>query len=167
MRAVSVVCGTALALAVPALAREEAAGPAMQVEAFDVAGAVGTLALPAGAPDRRTPAIVILQDALGPDRRSGRYVDQLLGADLAVLDLLVTEGIDLGGVVDALAAHPRILGTHVGLLGFGAGARMAAEWPGRVRARALLYPGCASLLPVAMPGEAILLLHGDADALHE
>jgi len=164
--AIAMAAGVALALAAAAVASEQPDAPFDEIELFDAAGAVGTLVLPAGAPDRRTPIIVILQDALGPDGRAALYVDQLLGADLAVLELSVTEGMDFGAVVDALAAHPRILGTHVGMLGFGAGARFVAEWPGRVRARALLYPGCASLLPAAMPDEAVLLMHGDADALH-
>jgi len=164
--AITIAFSAAVAVAAPAVARAEPTEPFEEIELFEAAGAVGTLVLPAGAPDRRTPAIVILQDALDPDGRAGLYVDQLLGADLAVLELSVTEGMNLGAIVDALAAHPRILGTHVGLLGFGAGARLVAEWPGRVRARALLYPGCASLLPAAMPDEAVLLKHGDADALN-
>ncbi|UPY37866.1 hypothetical protein [Sediminicoccus sp. KRV36] len=159
-----------LLLATPALAqaspREEPLDPLEEVALFEAGGAVGTLVLPAGAPDRRTPAIVILQDALGPDGRAALYVDQLLGADLAVLELVVAEQMHLGDVLAALAAHPRILAGHLGLLGFGAGARQVAEWPGQVRARALLYPGCAALSPAAMPNEAVLVMHGAADARH-
>lgn len=150
----------------PAVPSEASAEPFEEIELFRAAGAVGTLVLPAGAPDRRTGAIVILQDTLGPDGRAALYVDQLLGADLAVLELVAGEGGDLGTVLAALAAHPRILEGHLGLLGFGAGARAVAEWPGQVRARALLYPSCSHLLPAAMPGEAVLLLHGGADPLH-
>lgn len=159
----------ALLLAAPAPARERPREappePFEEIELFAAAGAVGTLVLPAGAPDRRTPAVVILQDALGPDGRAATYVDQLLGADFAVLEL-GEAGPDLGAVLATLAAHPRILDGHLGLLGFGTGARAVAEWAGQVRARALLYPGCTALLPAAMPGEAVLLIHGDADAPH-
>ena len=156
----------ALVLTTPALAREEPAEPFEEIELFQAAGAVGHLILPAGAPDRRTAAIVILQDTLGPDGRAALYVDQLLGAGLAVLELVEAEGADLGALVNALGAHPRILEGQLDLLGLGAGAQAAAGWPGRVRARALLYPGCAAQLPADMPGEAVLLIHGDADAPH-
>jgi len=168
MRALSIVTVlvVVIALARSAVAREEPQAPFEEVEFFEAAGGVGVLVMPAGAPDMRTPAIIILHDALGSDGRSGEYVDQLLAAGLVVLDLRATDGMDLGGVIRALATHPRIMASRIGLLGFGDGARQVAEWPGPVAARALLYPGCASLMPAQMPGEAVLLIHGDADRLH-
>lgn len=138
--------------------------PFEETQAFMAEGAVGTLVLPAGAPDRRTPAVVILPDVLGADLRAALYTDQLLGAGFAVLDLATVAGEGgLAAALEALAQHPRVQGQPVGLLGFGAGARIAARWPGSVAARVLLYPGCADLDLVAMQGQAVLLLHGAED----
>ena len=127
-----------LLLAEPARAHEEEAEPFEEIELFEVAGAVGTLVLPAGAPDRRTPAIVILPGSARPDGRASLYTDQLLGAGLAVLEMAHLPGDSLEAVLTALALHPRVAGQPLGLLGFGAGARLAAEQPGRIAARALL-----------------------------
>ena len=141
--------------------------PFEETEAFMAGDAVGTLVLPAGAPDRRTPAIVILQDGEEPDGRASRYTDQLLGAGFAVLEMVYLPGDGLAAVLTALALHPRVAGQPLGLLGFGAGARLAAEWSGPMGARALLYPGCAGLVPAAMRGEPVLLMHGAADPANE
>jgi dienelactone hydrolase len=157
------LAGTALPLA----AREEPPPPSEELEAFTAGGASGILALPAGASDRQTPAVLILHDALGPDGRTSLYTDQLLGAGLAVLDLVTLHEESLDAVLAALATHPRLAGQPVGLLGFGLGARHAARSSGPVAARALLYPGCAGLAPVAMRGEAVLLLRGAADPANE
>lgn len=137
--------------------------PLEEIELFEVAGAAGTLALPAGAPDRQSPAIIILPDGAEPDGRAALYADQLLGAGLAVLELAILPGASLDAVLASLARHPRILGRRLGLLGFGAGARLAAALPEAVAARALLYPGCAGIIPAAMSGQAVLLMHGGAD----
>ena len=141
--------------------------PFDETEFFTAEGAVGTLILPAGAPDRRTSAIVILQDGEQPDGRASRYTDNLLGAGFAVLEMVYLPGDGLAAVLTALALHPRVAGQPIGLLGFGAGARLAAEWSGPMEARALLYPGCAGLAPAAMRGEAVLLMHGAADPANE
>lgn len=141
--------------------------PHEEIEAFTAAGAFGTLVLPAGAPDRRTPAIVILQDGGEPDGRASHYTDQLLGAGFAVLEMVHLPDPNLEAVLGALALHPRVAGQPLGLLGLGASARVAAEWLGPIGARALLYPGCAALVPAASPGEAMLLMHGRADPAHE
>lgn len=157
-----------LAIAPPARAAVELpSDPFEETELFTALGAVGTLVLPAGAPDRRTPAIVILEDGEQQDGRASLYVDQLLGAGFAVLEMVHLPGDSLEAVLAALALHPRVEGQPLGLLGFGAGARMAAEWPGPMGARALLYPGCAGLVPAAMQGEAVLLMHGTADPSNE
>lgn len=148
----------------PLSAREALPEPIEEAEAFDAGGAAGTLVLPAGAPDRRTPAVVILQDGEAPDGRAGAYVDQLLGAGLAILEMTDLPGDSLDAVLTALARHPRVAGQPLGLLGFGAGARMAAALPERVAARALLYPACEGMAPATMPGQAVLLMHGGADA---
>ena len=133
-------------------AREALSEPLEEIEAFATAGVAGILVLPAGVPDRPTPAILILQDAQGPDGRANHYVDHLLGAGFAVLEVLTLESDSLEGVLSALSAHPRVAGRPLGLLGFGAGARLAAEWSRPVSARALLYPGCGGLVPAAMRG---------------
>ena len=148
-------------------AAEPPAEPFDETEFFVAGSAVGTLVLPAGAPDRRTSAIVILQDGEQPDGRASRYTDNLLGAGFAVLEMVYLPGDGLAAVLTALALHPRVAGQPIGLLGFGAGARLAAEWSGPMGARALLYPGCAGLVPAAMRGEAVLLMHGAADPANE
>jgi dienelactone hydrolase len=148
----------------PLAAREAPAEPLEEVEAFVAGEAHGTLVLPLGATDRQTPAIVILADGETPDGRAAPYLDQLLGAGLAVLEMATLPGDSLEAVLVALARHPRVLGERIGLLGFGLGARQVAALPDPLAARALLYPGCAGMAPAAMPGQAVLLMHGDADA---
>jgi hypothetical protein len=148
---------------VGAIAREAPPLPLEATEAFQIAAANGTLILPAGAPDRRSPAIVILQDGEAPDGRASQYTDQLLGAGFVVLELAQLQPDELGGVLTVLAMHPRVAGQPLGLLGFGQGARLAASVAQPVAARALLYPGCDGVVPAPMPGQAVLLMHGGAD----
>jgi dienelactone hydrolase len=159
----SIAAALMLAAPPPTTAGEAPPEPQEEVEAFTAAGAAGTLVLPAGAPDRRSPAIVVLADGEAPDGRAGPYLDQLLGAGLAVLEMTSLPGDSLEAVLADLARHPRVLGERLGLLGFGVGARQVAALPEPVTARALLYPGCAGMAPAAMPGQAVLLMHGDAD----
>lgn len=156
-----------LASALPLAAREDPPEPLEETELFMAAGAAGTLVLPAGAPDRQTPAIVILQDGEEPDGRAALYVDQLLGAGFAVLEIVRLPGDSLEAVLHTLAIHPRVAGQPIGLLGLGAGARLAATMHEPVAARALLYPGCRGLIPVAVPQQAVLLMHGAADAANQ
>ena len=146
---------------------EPPAEPFEEIEAFVVGSAAGSLVLPAGAPDRQTPAVVILPDGDGPDGRASLYTDQLLGAGFAVLEILDLPDGDLEAVLIALARHPRVAGQPLGLLGFGAGARLIASLAAPVAARALLYPGCEGVVPVAMDGEAVMLMHGAADPINE
>lgn len=148
---------------VGAIAREAPPLPLDATEAFQIAAATGTLILPAGAPDRRSPAIVILQDGEAPDGRASQYTDQLLGAGFVVLEVAQLQPEELGGVLTALAVHPRIAGQPLGLLGFGQGARLAASVVQPLVACALLYPGCDGVVPAPMPGQAVLLMHGAAD----
>lgn len=147
----------------PLTAREAPPEPLEEVEAFAAGEANGTLVLPLGAPDRQTPAIIILADGEAPDGRGAPYLDQLLGAGLAVLEMTTLPGDSLEAVLGALARHPRVLGERIGLLGFGLGARQVAALPEPVAARALLYPGCAGMAPASMASEPVLLMHGDAD----
>lgn len=155
--------GAALLVAAPppATGREAPPEPEEEVEAFIAAGAAGTLILPAGAPDRRTPTVVILQDGAAPDGRAGLYADQLLGSGPAVLEAVRLPGDSLTAVLAELAQHPRLAGQGIGLLGFGEGPRQVAmlSLPGvaPVAARALLYAACAGLAHPPMPGEAVLL----------
>jgi dienelactone hydrolase len=161
------MAGLLLMGAQPLAAREAPPEPLEEVEAFVVGEANGSLVLPLGAPDRRTPAIVILADGEAPDGRASLYLDQLLGAGLAVLEMTTWPGDSLQAVLGALARHPRVLGERIGLLGFGLGARQVAALPEPVAARALLYPGCAGLAPAVVPGQAVLLMHGDADPAND
>ncbi len=162
------VAALLLAIAPPArAAAEPPAEPFDEAQAFMVGGAVGTLVLPVGAPDMLSPAIVILQNGEQPDGRAARYTDQLLGSGFAVLEIVSMPDDGLAEVLTALALHPRLAGQPIGLLGFGLGARLAAEWSGPLSARALLYPSCAGLVPGAMPGEPVLPMHGAADLVNE
>ncbi|UPY35849.1 dienelactone hydrolase family protein [Sediminicoccus sp. KRV36] len=147
----------------PLVAGEAPPEPVEEAEAFTAAGAIGTLILPLGAPGRQTPAIVILQDGEEPDGRASLYMDQLLGAGFAVLEMTQWPGDSLEAVLAGLARHPRVAGQRLGLLGFGAGARLAAAMPEQVAARALLYPGCDGIALAAMPAQPVLLMHGAAD----
>jgi dienelactone hydrolase len=136
-------------------------------EAVVAPGVIGLLSLPphiAKGATRSLPAVLVLHDTLGPDSRSEPYIEQLLGAGIAVLNLLdeAPDGTARAAAVAVLAADARIDRRRLGVLGFGAGAVAAASAP--LPARALLYPGCAKL-PLAQPiPGAVLLMHGGADA---
>lgn len=130
-------------------AHDTLAEPLEEIEAFGAGGVVGNLILPAGAPDRRTPAIVLLRDADLPDGRAGLCMDQLLAAGHAVLEVVHLPEGGLATVFVALARHPRLAGQHLGLLAFGPDAGRAAQWSGLLGPRALLHPGCAALAPAA------------------
>lgn len=136
----------ALLLAAPAPALEVPPEPFDEVQLFQAAGAIGTLFLPAGAPDRHTPAMAILPDAPGLEGRAGLDVDRLLGAGFAVLDLAVA-GPDLRLALATLAEHPRILLGHLRLLG------MVPGGPGPVAAP---FGAEAATIPAAqMQGRAM------------
>jgi hypothetical protein len=120
------------------------------------------------------PVVLVLPDEIGAGR-SSPYADALLNAGIVVLERVAD---DEGAMPPALhrvvaavefliAADPRLDPGRVGLLGFGAGGRLALGLaPGRFAARALLYPGCSALaLPVGdAAGGPLLLLHGGRDA---
>jgi dienelactone hydrolase len=154
-------------------------------------GAVGFL-YPSETGARPSAAVLIVNDALGMDTRSLRYIDHLTAAGLAVLEVEVGANpldgraeplpgdVEAASVVAraaaALAGDPRVDPAHIGALGFGIGARAAALVPlqrnerDTFAARVLLYPGCGSLdrLVQAAGGAAIvtsplLLMHGEDD----
>lgn len=112
--------------------------------AVELADGVRVFEMPKAAGRSPVPAVLILHDASGADGRAGSYAEQLLGADIAVLELREGDTAAAGAALAALAADPRINPARLGVLGFGAGARLALELPGTA-ARALLYPGCGSL----------------------
>ena len=112
--------------------------------AVELADGVGVFDMPEAAARSPVPAVLILHDASGVDGRAASYAEQLLGADIAVLELREGDTAAAGAALAALAADPRINPARLGVLGFGAGARLALELPGTA-ARALLYPGCGSL----------------------
>lgn len=156
----------AVALMAPGVApaaTEPHPGSVFEIESFLSGGAAGVLEFPPRATGGVTPAVLILQDGVGVDGRTGVYIAQLLGAGIAVLDLQMHEPGGVAAALAALGAHPRVAGRPIGVLGFGAGARIAASLPAGVPARALLYPGCASLPYTVRAGEALLLLTGAAD----
>ncbi|WP_165982730.1 dienelactone hydrolase family protein [Dankookia rubra] len=132
-----------------------------------------------------------MNDALGMDMRSQRYIDRLAAADLLVLEVELrpnppdgwpeplpseAEAADLvGRAAAALAGDPRVNPDRVGALGFGIGARAVAlalaDGRDPFAARVLLYPGCKGLGEgVGAPEHAaaavrspVLLLHGEDD----
>jgi dienelactone hydrolase len=112
--------------------------------AVELADGVGVFDMPEAAAQSPVPAVLILHDASGVDGRTASYAEQLLGADIAVLELREGDTAAAGAALAALAADPRINPARLGVLGFGAGARLALELPGTA-ARALLYPGCGTL----------------------
>ncbi|MCA3396541.1 MAG: MFS transporter, partial [Roseomonas sp.] len=112
--------------------------------AVELADGAGVFDMPEAAARSPVPAVLILHDASGVDGRTASYAEQLLGADIAVLELREGDAAAAGAALAALAADPRINPARLGVLGFGAGARLALELPGTA-ARALLYPGCGSL----------------------
>ncbi|MFO0465791.1 MAG: hypothetical protein ACK5ZB_00660 [bacterium] len=112
--------------------------------AVELADGSGIFDMPEATTQHRLPAVLIIHDAPGADGRAARYAEQLLGADIAVLELHDASLASVGAALAALAADPRINPARIGVLGFGQGARLALEMPG-ASVRALLYPGCASL----------------------
>lgn len=121
------------------------------------------------------PAVLLVHDALGADLRSLAYVEQLAAAGLLVLEVAPEPDADALEAVQrgiaALRAHAQVDATRIGVLGFGGGARAAMlASPGQdpFAARALLYPGCGTLLrdlppPTSVAGGRLLLMHGADD----
>ncbi|HYF06666.1 MAG TPA: dienelactone hydrolase family protein [Acetobacteraceae bacterium] len=165
------------------------AGPS---EAFVGPAGVTGLLYDSAASSHPSPAVLIVHDTLGIDRRSQGYIAQLGAAGVLVLEVelhassadgLVTpfpSDEEAGHLVSlaaaALARDPRVSATHIGALGFGVGARavaLAQAGNGRpmFAARVLLYPGCATLAPMlsASPRDRwaaaspVLILHGEDD----
>jgi len=131
------------------------------ISALEAGGLGGWLVLPAG---RTTGLVVLLPDGDGADPRSAAYVEQLLGAGLAVFDVQRGEA-EPGAVASGLAALPAasgLAGLPIGVLGFGAGARQALALGGDIAARVLLYPGCAAATE-ATATDPVLVLHGEGD----
>jgi dienelactone hydrolase len=102
------------------------------------------LNLPEARPGQPMPAVLVIPDALGADGRADAYVEQLLGADIAVLELRGAHEADARLAWQALLEDPRFDPAKLGILGFGEGAQRALDLPGS-QASVLLYPGCASL----------------------
>jgi dienelactone hydrolase len=189
-RRASLVCSVVAACALSAtslMAMPAAAGPSEVLYGPD--GVVGLLYPPDLTP---SPAVLVVNDALGMDTRSNRYIDHLTAAGLAVLEVEVgANPLDgraepLPGDVEtaslvaraaaALAGDPRVDPARIAALGFGIGARAVALVPPRgngrdtFAARVLVYPGCGSLddMMQAAGGAAVvasplLLMHGEDD----
>ena len=130
--------------------------------ALQFAGAVALFSLPDEPTRKAFPAVLILPDALGADGRAVPYVESLLGAGIAVLELRDASAEAARAALALLASDPRIEAPRLGVLGFGQGARLALGLPG-ADARALLYPGCAFLPVPETARGAVLLLHGAED----
>ncbi|WP_270933608.1 dienelactone hydrolase family protein [Falsiroseomonas oryzae] len=154
----------------------------------DAEGAVGLLTMRQFAAP--VPAVILVYDSPGTDRRAELTVRQLLDAGIAALEVelyhVSADGADgpvsfnpqaeadvLDRAWQVLAAQPGIDATRLAALGFGRGAHAVAVWPGGKErdwtARVLLYPDCASLAG-ALPGSSgvsrapVLVLHGDTGA---
>ncbi|MCA3585719.1 MAG: hypothetical protein IOD03_18805, partial [Methylocystis sp.] len=98
--------------------------------AVELAGGAGVFEIPEAAARSPVPAVLILHDALGADGRAASDAEQLLGANIAVLELREGSTAAAGAALAALAADPRINPAQLGILGFGTGARLAMELPG-------------------------------------
>ncbi len=138
--------------------------PAAEIRLIETGAVQGTLMLPASVPPAGL--VLLLPDRLGHDPRGALYADQLLGAGLAVFDLLAGGGDApaLAAALPAIAAEAHAGRLPIGAIGFGAGARTALRLGSALAARVLLYPGCAGLAPEdRRAGGPVLLLHGGAD----
>lgn len=162
----------ALAPGPAARAAVETPGTEVRPEQFDRGPVPATLTLPLARKGPTVAAVVLVHDGLGPDARAEPYARQLLGAGIAVLEVLCAslDAATLAATIAALAADPRVDPARVGLLGFGRGAAGAIDGDVPVAARALLYPGCRGLAEaVRRPpaggwrGHPVLVLHGGAD----
>lgn len=175
MRTPGLLLAALLLASPPAAARlllDTLAPPTLLEEAGEP---VGLLTLPPEAGEGRLPAVVIVPDLLGQDRRSDPYVEQLVGAGLVILEVSADPGEisprHVARAVARLARDPRIDAARIGLLGFGHGGHAAARAFAErdpFAARALLYPGCGALLADLPPGMEpprgrLLLLHGTED----
>lgn len=149
--------------------QEPPAGPAGDVVAFERHGVQGILTMPAASIGPAIGIVLVLHDALAPDPRSEPYIDQLLDAGIAVLDIRHEGGVSADGI-DIFAQIAEELKTRhgaVGVLGFGAGAQSAARLQAPLAARALLYPGCQTLAGMDPPPAAqVLLMHGAEDGVN-
>ncbi len=184
---VAAACATSVA---PATARPALAGPSEVFHGPD--GVIGLLH-PSGTGAPPSAAVLVVNDALGMDTRSQRYIEHLAAADLMVLEVELgpnppdgwpeplpgeAEAASLvARAAAALAGDPRVNPARVGALGFGIGARALALAPPRAdgrdafAARVLLYPGCGSLGGLVRAPERaaaavlspVLLLHGEDD----
>jgi dienelactone hydrolase len=158
--------GTALALSAQfGLAAAEPEMPAVlpaNVEPFLQGAVRGILVFPLVPP---AGAVLILQDATGPDGRTTPYVNQLLGAGLAALDIFEHDGDAPAVEAAATSLAERFAPARIGVLSFGAGAAIAASLH-PIAARALLYPGCTEHLSHSLAAAAgsLLLAHGGRDA---
>lgn len=154
----------------------------------DAQGTIGLFSVPQAA--AAMPAVVLVHDSLGIDRRSEPTVRHLLEAGIAALEVelhaVSPDGADISSPFEpeadaklmararrALAAERGIDATRLAALGFGRGAHAVAlmpvvdgqDWAARV----LLYPACAALADALSPEPLashapVLVLHGDAGA---
>jgi dienelactone hydrolase len=154
----------------------------------DAQGAIGLFSVPKAS--TAMPAVVLVHDSLGIDRRSEPTVRHLLQAGIAALEVelyaVSPDGADSALAFDpeaeakllaraqrALAAERGIDATRLAALGFGRGAHAVAlmpmvggqDWSARV----LLYPACGALADALSPKPAtsrapVLVLHGDTGA---
>lgn len=157
-------CAAVLFLAAPCPARAD------EVPFLSTPQGSVWLFLPPGGGGSRHPVVLILADRSGPDGRAVPYVDYLLEAGIAVLEL----GSDDPDAAVSLLTPPRLraialdlapgrLNTSlIGILGFGGGGRAALTAPAEVPVAAL-YPSCTGLSPSPRVAPA-LLLHPDDPA---
>lgn len=155
--------GLPFAAAPAALAQERLPPPLGSASAITFGQVVGMLVTPA--PDAGPPigVVVLLHDSLGPDARGAHYIDQLVGARVAIVDVLRSPS-DAAMLSASLAELAAESGLRIGVLGFGTGALLAARLESPMAGRVLLYPGCDALDPPRRPVvEPVLLMHGEAD----
>lgn len=160
-RALAIACAAAMLLTGPHLAEAD------DTPSLSVPHGLVWLVLPQARGTDPHPVVLILADRTGPDGREVPYVDYLLAAGIAVLQL----GSDAPEEVAPLLAQPKLRAiardiapglldsSRIGILGFGGGGRAALAAPAEVPVAAL-YPACDGLSPASREAPT-LLLHPD------
>jgi hypothetical protein len=152
----------ALLLALPAAAE--------QIRLLSTPAGPMRLSLPVAPAAEPHPLVIILPDRPAADLRAEPYIERLLQAGIAVLEVGLDDAEEASAILTRAGLHAALAEiaphqpdeTRIGFLGFGAGGRAVLDAPPDMPAAAL-YPSCPGLLPRPRIA-ATLLLHPDNPA---